>query len=84
MIWSIVTTVVVVVLVLVIWKYALPPLQTSPSPKASTSADLMAIRKVEDSVLTTYQLLDDDTRTCRIPIERAMELIATDSPAVSR
>jgi len=85
-IWSTVTAVAVVVLVLVVWKYVLAPLQTGTATQSqvSSSADLAAIRRVEDSVLSTYQLLGDDSKTCRIPIERAMELIAVESITPAR
>lgn len=85
-IWSTVTAVAVVVLALVVWKYALAPLQTGAptQPQVSSPADLTAIRRNEDSVLSTYQLLGDGSETCRIPIERAMELIAVESVTPTR
>ena len=85
-IWSIITAVVVVVLVLAVWKYALPPLQPSANTQVQTTTaqDLAAIRRIEDSLLTTYQWLNRDSSTYRIPIERAMELIAVESTTTTR
>ena len=80
-IWSVVTAVLVVGLVFVVWKYALTPLQTTVSSQTQTSspADLQEIRRVEDSVLSSYQLLAGDAGIYRVPIERAMELISLES-----
>jgi hypothetical protein len=85
-VWSVVTAVLVVGLVFVVWKYALAPLQTSaPSQtQASSSADLQEIRRVEDSVLSSYQLIPSDAGTYRVPIQRAMELIAAEWTAAAR
>jgi hypothetical protein len=85
-VWSVVTAVLVVGLVLVVWKYALAPLQTgAPSPtQTSSSADLQEIRRVEDSILSSYQLIPSNAGTYRVPIQRAMELIASEWTAAAR
>ncbi len=85
-VWSVVTTLVVVGLVLVLWKYALPPLQpgAATETQTTTAAELATIRSIEDSLLTTYQWHNRDSGTCRIPIERAIELIASDAITPAR
>jgi hypothetical protein len=42
--------------------------------------DLIALRQIEDSVLTSYELLDSQNQSYRIPIARAMELLIEESP----
>ena len=44
------------------------------------SRDLIELRAVEDSILTTYELLDPEQGIYRIPITRAMELMVEESP----
>ena len=85
-VWSVVMTLVVVGLVLVLWKYALPPLQpgATAETQTTTAAELAAIRKVEDSLLTTYQWLNRDSGTCRIPVERAIELTVSEATNPAR
>ena len=43
------------------------------------AVELVELRKAEDSILTTYELIDTTNRTYRIPIQRAMELLAAES-----
>lgn len=43
------------------------------------SRDLMELRASEDSILSTYELLDSARGVYRIPIERAMELLAAEA-----
>lgn len=43
------------------------------------SRDLIELRRVEDSVLSTYELIDPQERTYRVPISRAMELLLEES-----
>ena len=45
-----------------------PHLQISPQ------GDLEELRRQEDEILSTYQWIDRDQGTARIPIDRAMEL----------
>ncbi len=47
------------------------------------SRDLLNLRAVEDSVLTSYELIDPGTGTYRIPIRRAMELLVAESSGTS-
>jgi hypothetical protein len=47
-----------------------PRLQTAPRD------DLLALRSWEDRLLTTYALVDREAGIVRIPVERAMELLA--------
>jgi hypothetical protein len=47
-----------------------PRLQTAPRD------DLLALRSWEDRLLTTYALVDREAGIVRIPVERAMDLLA--------
>ena len=49
-----------------------------PEPRLLTKEpeDLAAVRKEEDQVLRTYDWLDRERGVVRIPIERALELVA--------
>lgn len=80
-VWSVVTTILVVGLVYAAWKYAAAPQLgvVDTQAQTSSSADLQQIRRIEDSVLSSYQRLTGDTGAYRIPIQRAMELIASES-----
>jgi hypothetical protein len=49
-----------------------PRLQTSPP------ADLAAMRAQEDEILTHYAWIDRDAGVVRLPIRRAMELVASE------
>jgi hypothetical protein len=50
----------------------------APTPRLQTDphADLMKRQQAEDAVLRAYGWVDRATGTVRIPIERAMELLA--------
>jgi hypothetical protein len=50
----------------------LPPL---PRVEPDPHANLIALRRTEDSVLTTYAWVSKDSGLVSIPIERAMELV---------
>jgi len=78
--WSLITVIVVTVFTLLAYQYA-EKFQSSEEISTATSgmAELLALRRAEDSVLTTYQLVDKEQKIYRIPIERAMELIASES-----
>jgi hypothetical protein len=54
------------------------PVRTFPQPQLQTTPklDLKAIRDAEDQTLATYGWVDRDKGVVRIPIERAMELLA--------
>lgn len=49
-----------------------------------TSQQLIELHKLEDSVLTTYQFVDSTTGIYRIPINRAIELMAAESAGTVR
>lgn len=51
---------------------------------APTSQQLIDLHKLEDSVLTTYQFVDSTKGTYRIPIKRAMELMAAETAGTPR
>jgi len=80
-IWSLATVVLVVVLVWVVFEFVLAPRKIAGVTEAAsqTAAELSEIRRIEDSVLSSYELIDWTTRTYGVPIERAMELIAVES-----
>jgi len=80
-VWSVVTAILVVGLVYAVWKFAeAPHLEVADTQaQASNSADLQQVRRIEDSVLSSYQRLTSDTGAYCIPIQRAMELIASES-----
>ena len=43
------------------------------------AADYVQLRAQEDSVLTTYALIDSATQTYRIPVDSAMKLVAAEA-----
>ncbi len=45
----------------------------------ATYTDLQNLRKAEDAVLGGYQYIDKDKGTVRIPVERAMQLMAEEA-----
>lgn len=45
----------------------------------STYADLQEVRKKEDARLNSYQYIDKDKGVVRIPVERAMQLMAEEA-----
>ena len=47
------------------------------------SRDLIELTRVEDSVLTTFEMLDPTRRTYRVPIEYAMKLLVEESTGTS-
>jgi hypothetical protein len=56
----------------------LPPKQLPPEPRLETSppANLAELRAAEEKALTNYGWVDREKGVARIPIERAMEIIA--------
>jgi hypothetical protein len=54
------------------------PAEITPAPRLQISprSDLAEMRAAEEKELTTYGWLDEQKQTVRIPIERAMELLA--------
>lgn len=52
----------------------IPP--PAPALQVSTRADMDAYRSKENALLESYGWIDRDAEVVRIPIERAMELIA--------
>ena len=52
--------------------------QVPPAPRLQTDPlqELRRLRAAEDAVLTTYGWVDRNAGTVRIPIDRAMELLA--------
>lgn len=53
-----------------------PPMPPEPGLRVSPPADLAAMRAAEEKVLETYGWVDKERKIVRIPIDRAMELLA--------
>ena len=51
-------------------------LPATPRLQSDPHAVLLAMRQAEDSVLTTYGWVNRDSGIVRLPIDRAMELLA--------
>lgn len=51
-----------------------------PALRSDPAAELMEVRRREDSLLSGYAWVDREAGTVRIPIERAMEMYASRSP----
>ncbi len=49
----------------------------------ATYTDLQVIRKAEETKLNSYQYLDQDKGVVRIPVERAIQLLAEEAKAAS-
>ena len=49
----------------------------------ATYTDLQVIRKAEETKLNSYQYLDKDKGVVRIPVERAIQLMAEEAKAAS-
>jgi cytoskeletal protein RodZ len=49
----------------------------------ATYTDLQNFRKAEDAKLTSYQYLDKDKGIVRIPVERAMQLMAEETKSTA-
>ena len=82
---TIITVAVIVVSVIVVYDYFISTREAviydqSLRPEA---VELVALRAAEDSILTSYELIDTLNKTYRIPIDRAMELQAAESAGTS-
>ncbi|MEW5794789.1 MAG: hypothetical protein AB1772_00380 [Candidatus Zixiibacteriota bacterium] len=78
---SVVTVVVIVILVIAMYDYFIKTREEVFYEQAlkPQSPELKELRRIEDSVLTSYELIDSASGTFRIPITQAMGLIATES-----
>jgi len=64
-----------------------PPIETAPpSPRlqANPAADLAAERRREEGMLTGYAWVDRERGIARIPVQRAMEILARGSDGASK
>ncbi len=54
------------------------PLKEPPEPRLQKTpvADIKAVRKDEDAVIQSYGWVDPDKGIVRIPVDRAMDLVA--------
>ncbi len=60
------------------------PATESPRLQISPRADMNAMRAAEDKILTSYAWIDKQHGVVRIPIERAMEIVAERAKQKSR
>jgi len=82
---AIVTVAVIVVCIIVLYDYFISTREAVIYDQTLRPevVELVALRAAEDSLLTTYELIDTLNQTYRIPIERAMELQAAESAGTS-
>jgi hypothetical protein len=78
---AVVTIVVLVVAIILLYDYFMATGQAAIYDQSlrPESQELLELRRTEDSILTSYGLIDRDKRTYRVPITRAMELLAAES-----
>jgi hypothetical protein len=57
-----------------------PRLQPNPIDQSSALNDLLELQAREEAILTGYGWINRDAGIVRIPIERAMELMAEEAP----
>jgi len=81
LITTLATVVFIVIMIIVLYDYFISTREEVIYEQAlkPQSPELPALRRVEDSVLNSYELTDSLNRTYRVPITRAMELIAAES-----
>lgn len=53
-----------------------PPIRPEPRLQVSPPTDLAELRAAEDKILQTYDWVDKERKAVRIPIDRAMEILA--------
>jgi hypothetical protein len=59
-----------------------PRLQPNPIDQLSAEEELLILQEREEEILNNYEWVDQDAGLVRIPIERAIELLAEEPPAV--
>ena len=79
--WTAVVIVVVIVFLVALNEYFLSVSDgTSYAPATKTvSPTIDEIRNAEDEILSSYKLLDSTAEQYRIPIDRAIELVAEEA-----
>jgi hypothetical protein len=80
-IWAVVTTLLVIFSVIFVWDYFIGAREkiVERVVLAPESTELRELRAREAEELGTYKLLDSAKGQYRIPIERAMELVAEEA-----
>jgi len=58
-----------------------PRLQPNPIDQTTAEEELEQLRASEEEILNSYGWVDRENGVVRIPIERAIELLAEDSPS---
>ena len=76
-----VAVVIIVVLVMVLYNYVVKTRGDISFGQTTTAvtSELPELRRAEDSILNSYGVVDSAAGVYRVPIVRAMELIAVDS-----
>ena len=82
---AIVSVVVIALIVVALYRYFISTREEVYQQQVlqTVSRDLLELTRLEDSVLSSYELLDSINGTYRVPIERAMELLVEESPGTS-
>ena len=72
--------------VIVLWDYYIVTREAIVYEQALAprSQQLLELQELEDSLLTTYEFVDSTAGVYRIPIERAMELMASEAAGTGR
>ncbi len=78
---AVVTVAVLVVAIVLLYDYFIATKEAVIYDQSlrPESEELVELRRVEDSVLNSYELIDPEHGTYRVPITRAMELLAAES-----
>jgi len=61
-----------------------PRLQPNPIDRTTAADDIESLQAREDALLNSYEWVDREAGVVRIPIERAIELLAEDSQEPAR
>lgn len=59
-----------------------PRLRPNPIDQLTAEEELMILQEREEEILNSYEWVDQDAGQVRIPIERAIELLAEDAPSI--
>jgi hypothetical protein len=78
---ALVTVVALVIAIIILYDYFIATKEAVIYDQSlrPESEELIKVRQAEDSVLNSYELIDPEQRTYRVPIARAMELLAAES-----
>jgi hypothetical protein len=78
---TVVTVLVLVIAIVILYDYFIVTKEAVIYDQSlrPESEELIKVRQAEDSILNSYELIDPANRTYRVPISRAMELLAAES-----